>query len=357
MRPDWGRISDVRHESCHLVQMKSAIGTVGVACGNRMEPEELGKRVALTSDAGAAPDRRQFLKTVTAAAGACLLPISAQARSADVAQRLKMGVQTNAWGVPIKDYSHLLEIDETLVRLGYAGFETNFASVSSQVGRAADCRRDFESRHVQFVAPHTGGVFYDKAQVEKEIAKVVQMAGVCAQMGARYVIVSGKPIPRPGGKLDLDAVHIKAETLSRLGAAVKKEGVRLCYHNHEAEFRDKPSEMSYLLSETDPGSVLLNFDVGHCFGWSDPVAFTIANSRRIAIFHLRDEIRTASGDANFTKPGEGKIDLKGIVAPLLSSDREGWLEIEDAPNYPKPDANPELVMQTWRDYLRKITGV
>ena len=200
---------------------------------------------------GAQPDRRQFLRTVTAAAGVCLLPNSAPARGADLAQRLRMGAQTNAWGVPIKDYNHLLEIAETLVRLGYEGFETNFASVSSQVGRAADCRRDFESRHIQFIAPHTGGFFYDKDKGADELANLERIAGDCAQMGASYLIVSGKEVPHPDGKLDLDAVHIKTEALSRLGAAVKKEGLRLCYHNHEAEFRDNPSEMSYLLSETD----------------------------------------------------------------------------------------------------------
>jgi sugar phosphate isomerase/epimerase len=315
------------------------------------------KQAVLSTKVGAALDRRHFLKTVTAAAGACLLPISAQPRGAELAQRLHLGAQTNAWGVPIKDYNHLLEIAETLVRLGYGGFETNFASVRAQVGRAADCRRDFESRHIQFVAPHTGGLFYQKERVEKEIDQVQRMAGSCAQMGASHVIVSGEKLPHPDGKLDLDAVHIKADTLNRLGAAVKKDGVRLCYHNHETEFQDDPSEMSYLLRETDPNYVWLNLDVCHCYTWSDPVEFTAANFRRIAIFHLRDTTRKTAGDGDATKPGEGKIDLKGIVAPLLGSDWDGWLEVEDAPNYPKPDANPELVMQTWREYLRRLTGV
>jgi sugar phosphate isomerase/epimerase len=302
-------------------------------------------------------DRRQFLKTATAAASACLLPDSAPVRGAEPAQRLHMGAQTNAWGVPIKDYGQLLDIAQTLARLGYGGFETNFASVSSQVARAADCRRDFESRHVQFVAPHTGGLFYDKEKGADELAKLESMAGSCAQMGASYLIVSGKQLPHPEGKLDLDAVHVKTEALNRLGAAVKKEGLRLCYHNHEAEFRDNPPEMSYLLSETDAAGVWLCLDVGHAYGLIDPAEFTVAHFQRIKIFHLRDETRSPSGKVIYSEPGEGGINLKGIVAPLLNSNWEGWLEIEDEQYYPKPMPNPEMAMQKWRQFLRGLTGV
>jgi sugar phosphate isomerase/epimerase len=306
---------------------------------------------------GQNPDRRQFLKTVTAAASACLLPNSAPARGTERAQRLRMGAQTNAWGVPIKDYGQLLEIAQTLVRLGYEGFETNFASVSSQVARAADCRRDFASRHIQFVAPHSSGFFYDQDKGADELAKLASMAGSCAQMGASYLIVSGKQLPHPDGKLDLDAVRIKAEALSRLGEAVKKQGLRLCYHNHQAEFQDNPSEMSYLLSETDPGNVWLCLDVGHCYGLVDPGEFTAANFRRIAIFHLRDEVRAITGEVIDTEPGEGRINLQGIVAPLLNNNWEGWLEIEEEQYYPKPMPNPEMAMQKWRQFLRGLTGV
>lgn len=301
--------------------------------------------------------RRKFLKTLPAAVGVCLLPDSSRARGTKLAQRLHIGAQTNAWGVPIKPYNRLLEIAETLARLGYQGLETNFASVASQVGRAADCRRDFESRHIQFVAPHTGGFFYDKGKQAKELAEIERMAGFCAPMGASYLIVSGEELPRPDGKLDLSAVRVKAEALEQLGLAVKKTGLQLCYHNHQSEFQDNPSEMSFLLRETDPGNVALCLDVGHCFGLIDPAEFSATHFKRIAIYHLRDVTHALGGKVVYTDPGEGRIDLKRIIAPLLENNWEGWLEVEEEPNYPKPLANPESVMQTWRQYLRELTGV
>jgi sugar phosphate isomerase/epimerase len=212
-------------------------------------------------------------------------------------------------------------------------------------------------RHIQFVAPHSSALFYDKGKVADELAKLQSMAASCAQMGASYLMVSGKELPHPGGKLDVDAVRIKTEALNRLGEAVKKEGLRLCYHNHEAEFRDNPSEMSYLLSETDAATVWLCLDVGHAYGLIDPAEFTAAHFPRIKIFHLRDETRSAAGKVVYSEPGEGGINLKGIVAPLLNSNWEGWLEIEEEQYYPKPMPNPELAMQKWRQYLRGLTGV
>jgi sugar phosphate isomerase/epimerase len=301
--------------------------------------------------------RRSFLKTLTAVAGSCWFSGADTVCGAGLAQRLHMGAQTNAWGVPIREYSRLLEIAETLVRLGYTGFETNFASLSSQVSRAAACRRDFASRHIQLIAPHTGGVLYDKDKWPSEFANFQRVAGESAQMGARYLIVSGKEVPHPDGKLDLEAVHAKAKALDQLGAAVKEDGVRLCYHNHESEFRDKPTEMSYLLAETDPDRVWLCLDVGHCYGFEDPADFTAANFRRIAIFHLRDETRSAAGKVIYAEPGKGGINLKGIVTPLLQSDWEGWLEIEEEQYYPKPMPDPEKAMKEWREYLRQLTGV
>ena len=303
------------------------------------------------------PGRRHFLRSIAAAAGVCLLPDPATVQATDRAQRLHMGAQTNAWGVPIRDYGQLLEIAETLVRLGYGGFETNVASLSSQGGRAADCRRDFEARHIQLIAPHTGAVLYDKDKWAAELANLERIAGFTAQMGAAYLIVSGKEVPHPDSKLDLAAVRAKAEALNQLGAAVRKDGLRLCYHNHEAEFRDKPTEMSYLLTETDPSRVWLCFDVGHCYGFEDPAEFTAANFRRIAIFHLRDETRSPAGKVIYAEPGKGGINLKGIVAPLLHSDWEGWLEIEEEQYYPKPMPEPDKAMKEWRAYLKQLTGV
>lgn len=304
-------------------------------------------------------NRRQALKSTAALLGGALAPGGSTAWAAPKprAERIHLGAQTNVFGVPIKEYDELLKILDTLAQLGCTGFETNANSLKPRFGQAAQCRRDFEAHHVQLVALHNGSTLYPKDKIPAEIDALRPVAAASAQMGAKYIIVSGGRLPRTDGKLDLDAVHVWTEGLNSLGRAVKAEGVQLCYHNHQAEFEDDPSLMSFVLKETDPKLVMLNFDVGHATGWIDTAAFSREHFRRIAIYHIKDEKLDADKKRTYTPLGEGQTNLPGVFAPLLNSDWKGWLEIEEEQTYPKPAADPEAILARDREYLRKVTDI
>lgn len=271
--------------------------------------------------------------------------------------RLHFGVQTNAWGVPIRSYDELLRILDELARLRYTGFETNVRTLEPYFSQAAKCRRDFEARHVRLIALYNSAVLYPRTRISSEIERLRPVASASAQMGAKHIIVGAAKLPRPGGKLDLNAAHVWAEGLNQLGKAVKSEGVRLCYHNHRLEFEGHPTEMSFLLRDTDPALVWINFDVGHPLGLIKPAAFSAEHFRRIAIYHLKDSKIEASGKIVNVAMGAGEVDVKGVVAPLLNSNWEGWLEIEEDGNYPRPLPGRERILRHDRQYLEKITGV
>jgi len=318
------------------------------------------------------PDRREFIKTVAGFGAAAALPATLLAAPLR-AQRLHFGSQTNAWGNPVKTYDHLREILDALAAAGYAGFETNHASLDGLKDKAAECRQAFESRHVQLIAPHCSVVFFDQGKVESELPPLLAIARYSAQMGATHLIVSGRRLPHTDGKLDLAAAHAKAAGLNQLGEAVKKEGLKLCYHNHVQEFEDDPSEMSILLAETHPKTVWLNYDIGNAYPQGpDPATFSQEHFRRIAIYHIKDERpidpnapAAPSGPGPGAKRrttescalGEGKINLAGVVAPLLKSNWKGWLTVEREGNYPHGVEDPPAAVKQCRDYLRKITGV
>lgn len=300
-------------------------------------------------------DRRELMKS----ASGLLLASAALARPASRprSERLHFGVQTNAWGVPIPSLDELLKILDVLARLDYTGFETNVRSLQPYFSQASQCRKEFDSRHVQLIALHNGSALYDRAKVPGEIERLRKVAGVSAQMGAHYIIISDGKLPRPGGKLDLGAARVWTDSLNLLGRAVKSEGVRLCYHNHHVEFEGKPTEMSLLLRDTDPNLVWLNFDVGHVLGLAKPAAFSKEHFKRIAIYHLKDSKLESSGKIVNVRMGTGQVDVKGVVAPLLNSNWEGWLEMEEDGNYPKPLPHRDAILRHDRQYLRRITGV
>ncbi|MGH9469885.1 MAG: sugar phosphate isomerase/epimerase family protein [Terriglobia bacterium] len=301
-------------------------------------------------------NRRELIKS---ASGVLLASTAAwgQASARPRKERLHFGVQTNAWGVPIQSYDELLHILDILARLQYTGFETNVRSLQPYFSQAAKCRKDFESRHVELIALHNGSALYDRSKVPGEIERLRRVAGVSAQMGAHYIIISDGKLPRPGGKLDLNAARVWTDSLNLLGRVVRSEGVKLCYHNHHVEFEGHPTEMSLLLRDTDPHLVWLNFDVGHVLGLIKPAAFSAEHFHRIAIYHLKDSKLTPSGKIVNVRMGTGEVNVKGVVAPLLNSDWEGWLEMEEDGNYPRPLPHREAILRHDRQYLRKITGV
>lgn len=302
--------------------------------------------------------RRQFMEKSPITLG---LLLARQNMAADVsrrAQRLHMGAQTGAWGVPIEKYDDLLRILDTLAQLGYEGFETNYKSLTAQFATAAACRKDFEARHMRLSALYCSGRLLDKDKIPGEIESLRRTAGSIAEMGGRHQIIGSDGFPRPGGQLDVEVMRVWTDALNRLGTAVKAEGVQLCYHNHRQEFEGDPTPMSFLLRQTDPERVRLNFDVGHPVGLISPAAFSAEHFRRIAIYHLKDVKLVANSNKRVhTKPGAGQVDLKGVVAPLLKGNWSGWLEFEEDGNYPHPIPNPEETFREDREYLRQITGV
>ncbi len=300
-------------------------------------------------------DRRQFIQS----ASGLLVAGGARARSStfSLSRHLHFGAQTNAWGVPIRSYDELLQILDNLARLRYTGFETNVKSLEPYFSQASKCRRDFAARRVRLIALHNSAILYDRSRIPIEIERLRPVAAASAEMGAGHVIISDGSLPRHGGQLDLNAAHIWTDGLNQLGRAVKAEGVKLCYHNHHAEFEGHPTEMSFLLRDTDPDLVWINFDVGHVLGLIRPADFSSEHFRRIAIYHLKDSKVDPSGRIVNVPMGTGEVNLPGIVAPLLNSGWSGWLEVEEDGNYPKPLSHPEQILRQDRQYLQKITSV
>lgn len=299
--------------------------------------------------------RREFINRAAGLAVASLVGAGPTAGASSPATRIHLGAQTNAWGVPITGYDHLMSILDVLAGLGFQGFETNFKTVAPFAPRAAELRRAFETRHLRFVAPHNGSTLDDESTVSAEIEGFRRTAAIAAQMGAEYFIVSGRRLPHKDGQLDQVAVKVWTDSLNRLGRAVKQEGLKLCYHNHSQEFLDHPSQMGYFFRDTDPELVWLNFDDGHAVGLIPSVAaFSAAHFRRIAIYHFKDMKRGADGKMVETAMGAGQVNLKGMVAPLVHHDWSGWLENEEDFNYPHPIPDPKGTLRQWITYTRGL---
>jgi sugar phosphate isomerase/epimerase len=285
--------------------------------------------------------RRAFLIAVPLSAA---LPSLARAATSP---SIRVGCQANAWQIKPGDFPELLKRVADMKRLGYEGFECNVRFVEGEFARAKQARGQIEQSGMTFFGPHTG-----LGQPAEHLDHLVEGA---AALGAKHFAVSGanKSLTKDG-KLDSELLSKKVKDLTRLGKRCKEAGLRLVYHNHQAEFTAGGLETEALLKGTDPELVFLLVDLGHAFrARADVVAFFARHHLRIGAMHIRD-IR-----AKVQVPlGEGELDYAGLAALVRKTGWAGWLTVEEE-NLSKSKQGAELEsrLETDRRAIRKFFSV
>lgn len=103
-------------------------------------------------------------------------------------------------------------------------------------------------------------------------------------LGSKYVVLAhADPKPADGWKGVADELNAASDRL-------ESSGLKVGYHNHQAEFTAKDGQrpMEILAKNTKP-SVVLQLDVGTCLeAGSDPVDWIKANPGRIRSIHCKD---------------------------------------------------------------------
>jgi sugar phosphate isomerase/epimerase len=120
------------------------------------------------------------------------------------------------------------------------------------------------------------------------------------------------------------------EGIKRLNAAgklLRKEGIRLHYHNHDFELAKVDGEktgMDLLMAGLDPEACDLCVDVAWVKrGGADPAEFLKKNGRFVGFLHLKD-----FNDEGWIELGQGKVDFPAILKVLPSLTKVSWAMIE-----------------------------
>jgi len=127
-------------------------------------------------------------------------------------------------------------------------------------------------------------------------------------LGTKYIVQAWSD-----PKTKLDDYKALAENLNGAAEKVASAGLKVGYHNHDAEWKliEGKRPMEILAANTKP-EVMLQLDIGTCLeAGADPVSWIQANPGRIHSIHCKDW----SPDPNVgykTLFGEGKADWQGI---------------------------------------------
>lgn len=138
-----------------------------------------------------------------------------------------------------------------------------------------------------------------------------------------------------------DELNDVTETLNRAGRALIQDGVKLCYHNHDQEFRNTfngAAAMDILADQTDPESVFFELDIAWiAIGGADPSTILNRFAGRVPCIHIKDVIEAPTREPRWTAVGTGAVPIEEAIRTALSLGIE-WGVVE-------------------QDRLRNLTGL
>jgi sugar phosphate isomerase/epimerase len=120
-------------------------------------------------------------------------------------------------------------------------------------------------------------------------------------------------------------------TFNKAGAALRKAGIHLHYHNHDFEFKvveGKKRGIDILIEELDPAACDLCVDVAWVTkGGDKPVEFLKKYEKLVGYLHLKDY-----DSEGWTELGSGVVDIPGVVKllPKLKGVRKVMCEQDSA---------------------------
>ena len=177
-------------------------------------------------------------------------------------------------------------------------------------------------------AIHVGGDFLDRESVEWQLEEIGETIQFAKKLGCRYIYLSGS---FREGKEDADYLH-EAGLYSEIGKRCLAEGLTLCYHNHDWEFKNGGRGMGLLLDNIDADLMKLVPDVGWiAAAGANPAAFIQAHGDRVEALHFKD-FKHGGTPRAFTELGTGITDFEAVyaLAQQLCAQRGGdfWITAE-----------------------------
>jgi len=164
-------------------------------------------------------------------------------------------------------------------------------------------------------------------------ADLLTLAGTAHALGTDRLVVSWV-IP-PTTATEVADVHRRLEAVAATAAV---NGVRLGFHNHDAEvqsFDGEPSLLERLLEETP--DVFLELDLGWAwYGGVDPAELVARAAGRAPLVHVKDFRHR--DEPSFCPVGDGAVGYENVVPAAIAAGVEWLLVEQDEVDGPELDA-------------------
>ena len=201
---------------------------------------------------------------------------------------------------------------------------------------------------------YAGTTLHEAPAAETSIHSVLELARFLKPLGTRIIITNPSPKPNQGRKSE-NELKTQAHYINQLGAALRRQGIRLLLHHHTPELRDNAREWWYELQHTNPKLAGCCVDVHWAYrGGQEVMPFLRRVGTRIESLHLRN----SQHGVWMEDFGPGDVDYSQVAEYLHQINYEGFLVVELA--YEKDTVMTrglEEDLRRSRIYAEKVFGL
>ncbi len=254
-------------------------------------------------------NRRKFLKTTAAASAAVMVMPSCVTKAAKESAQA-VAVAEPEIGIGLYTLRDAMAADpkatlERVAQIGYKKIEPFGFDGNAVFGlQATEMEQLCKNLGLKMVSGHCNAPTFS----ENWEAALDYMA----QVGQQYAVWPWLPEEMRNA----DSYKRVAATLNEAGAAAKKAGIQVCYHNHDFEFLDLgdgTTGLDILSSETDSDLVQFELDLYWVTKSGNvPVDQFKRFEGRVPLWHVKDMANTP--EQGFAEVGEGTIDYQEIFS-------------------------------------------
>lgn len=196
---------------------------------------------------------------------------------------------------------------------------------------------------------HPSWIEKDKNYRELRIQHTLNCIDLAAKLGVRTM--STEPGGPVNGMPRETALEIFMEGLSRVVPYAIEKGVVILIEPEPELLIETSDQFVSFINQFGHKGIGLNFDVGHfyCMG-EDPVEKIVELKDFIFHFHLEDI--PANREHKHLLPGEGGIDIPGVLDAI---EKIGYQDFVTVELYPYRDSAPAIARKS-RNYLREMCG-
>lgn len=182
---------------------------------------------------------------------------------------------------------------------------------------------------------HPSWIELDAAYRQQRVRHTIDALQMAAKLGARCLTTE------PGGPLNQGACREKALDLFVAGlkealCCAEDAGVGLLVEPEPDLLIERADQFVDLAARIDSPALGLNFDIGHFFCVSEPLAQSVEDLQAFT-HHYHIEDIAADRVHQHLIPGCGAIDFPSVLGAIRKSGYTGWITVELYPYLDDPD--------------------